>query len=197
MSEPYEQVLRFWLGEPGAPPLANTSKWFTKDSAFDQEIRDRFGAELEAARRGEREHWRTSPRGALAYVILLDQFSRNIWRDQPEAFAADEQALAASLEAQERGLDRQLTPIERAFLYMPMMHAEDRALQARSVAAFQDLATDAPEDVRGYLQSSAQYAVRHREIIDRFGRFPHRNGVLERTTTIEESDFLTQPGSSF
>lgn len=173
-----DEVLRFWFADP--------DRWWVKDPAFDAEIRDRFGALHAAIERGEHEAWLDTPRGALAYVIVLDQFSRNIFRGTPGMFAADARALAATNAAIARGHDAALSPQERGFLYMPLMHSEALADQDRSVALFGALGT-----------GQLDYAERHRDIVRRFGRFPHRNAILGRASTPEELEFLTQPGSSF
>lgn len=173
-----EDVLTFWFADP--------DRAWRKDPAFDEEIRRRFGDLHAAVVRGEHEAWRTTPRGALAYVIVLDQFSRNLYRGDPRAFAADAQARAAAAEAVAAGHDQALTTAERGFLYMPFMHSEALADQDRAVALFRPLGG-----------ASLEFAERHRDIVARFGRFPHRNAVLGRASTPEEAAFLTQPGSSF
>jgi uncharacterized protein (DUF924 family) len=198
MAAPFEEVLSFWFGPPGAPPLANAERWFTSDPAFDEEVRARFEGLLRRAAAGELEDWRESPPGALALVIALDQFPRNVYRDSPRAFATDDAARDVSLDAQARGFDRALSPVERWFLYLPLMHAEDRGLQERSVALFEALARGASApDVREALAGAADYARRHRDVIDRFGRFPHRNRALGRVSTSQENAYLAQPGSGF
>jgi uncharacterized protein (DUF924 family) len=174
-----DEVLAFWF--------AHSSRWFAKDEAFDAEIRQRFLALHDEVERGEHEDWRSTPRGALAYVIVLDQFSRNMFRGTPRSFASDARALAAAHDALSRGFDQALSPEERSFLYMPLMHSEDLADQERCVDLFRALG-DA---------YSLGFAVQHRDIIARFGRFPHRNAILGRTSSPEELEFLTQPGSSF
>ena len=174
-----DEVLEFWFADP--------ARWWKKDPAFDAEIRSRFSELHELIERGEQEDWRKAPRGALAYVIVLDQFSRNMFRGTARMFASDARAIAAARAAIEGGDDQALDPAERTFLYMPFMHSEDHADQERSVALFQSLS--APDQVR--------YAEQHRDIVRRFGRFPHRNELLGRASTPEELEFLTQPGSSF
>lgn len=190
-------ILEFWFGTDPAHPLQNAKTWYQKDPAFDASVKRRFGKDVSLAARGGLDSWKAGAEGSLALIILLDQFSRNIYRDSAEAFANDPLALAASLEAQRQGFDRQLTPIQATFLYMPMMHAEDRALQTRSVETFRRLAASAPPELRDYLENSASFAERHAAIVERFGRFPHRNAVLGRAATAEESEFLKQPGSGF
>lgn len=192
-----EDVLGFWLGAPGSSQLANATKWYMKDDAFDREIEARFGATLELGARGALDGWKTSPRGRLALVILLDQFSRNIYRNQPRSFAQDARACSDALEAMARGDERELTTVERSFLYMPLMHAEDVDLQRKCVASFERLRDEAPADLRKFVENGLDYARRHADIVERFGRFPHRNTILGRTSTPEEVEFLKQPGSSF
>lgn len=192
-----EDVLEFWFGPPGSPPLANASKWYKKDEAFDREIRDRFESTLELAARGALDGWKASPRGRLALVILLDQMSRNMFRGTPRAFAQDARACEAALEAIAAGDEQALGPVQASFLYMPLMHAENVDLQHACVTAFERLAKVAPQDVREYLEGGLKYARLHADIIERFGRFPHRNEILGRQSTPEEIEFLKQPNSSF
>ncbi len=178
MTASLEDVLAFWFADP--------ARWWKKDPAFDAEIRDRFLSLHEAIVRGEREDWLASPRGTLAYVVVLDQFSRNMFRGTARMFAGDPRALAAARRAVDRGDDARLTDAEQGFLFMPFMHSEDMADQDRSVALF----AKRPEKDR-------RYAEMHRDIVRRFGRFPHRNELLGRESTPEEQDFLKQPGSAF
>ena len=192
-----EDVLGFWLGAPGSSPLANATKWYMKDDAFDREIEERFGMPLELGARGALDGWKGTPRGRLALVILLDQFSRNIYRNQPRAFAQDARACSSALEAIAAGDERELAIVERSFLYMPLMHAEDVDLQHECVVKFERLRDDAPPDLRKFVESGLDYARRHADIIERFGRFPHRNAILGRTSKADELAFLEQPGSSF
>lgn len=175
------RVLAFWFQE------ATPQQWFVRDSAFDARIAGAFSALHGLCTRALPTAWRESAAGILAGIIVLDQFSRNLHRDDPRAFAHDEAALALSMEAIERGLDRALPGVARKFLYMPFQHAEDAAVQDRSITLFADLG-DA--DV-------LDFARRHRDIIVRFGRFPHRNAVLGRRSSAEELQFLQEPGSSF
>lgn len=175
-----DDVLGFWFGQPPA-------RWFKKDPVFDQEIRDRFGALHGEVVLGQHDGWLTTARGRLAAIIVLDQFSRNMFRDTPGMFASDPRALEIALEGLTRGDDRALSPAERPFLFMPLMHAEDRAAQDRCVELFAALGGEQGLD----------FAEQHRAIVQRFGRFPHRNAILGRTSTPEEVEFLAQPGSSF
>ena len=176
-----DEVLAFWFEE------LTPDDWFGGGDEVDDRIRGRFLALHEALRDEVPESWRATGRGVLAAVIALDQFPRNMYRGSREAFAADPGALALATEAVERGLDQAMSTDERKFLYLPFEHSEDPAVQARSVELFASLDD---EDTLGY-------AVRHKEIIDRFGRFPHRNEVLGRESTPEEIEFLTEPDSSF
>jgi uncharacterized protein (DUF924 family) len=192
-----EDVLAAWFGPPGSPPLVNADKWYRNDPAFDREITDRFVAVHELATRGLLDDWKQTPRGRLALVILFDQLSRNIFRGTPRAFAQDARACESTLEAIATGDEQALEIVERSFLYMPLMHAEDPDLQHKCIAAFERLKRAAPEPLRQYVESGLDYAKRHAEIVERFGRFPHRNAILGRTSTPEEVEFLKKPGSSF
>ena len=176
-----DEVLRFWFEE------LTREHWFGGGEAVDERIRERFLTLHEALRERVPESWRATARGMLAAVIALDQFPRNLYRGDPRAFAADPAALALATEAIERGLDRAMSIDERQFLYLPFEHSEDPAVQARSVELFATLENE----------NTLGYALRHKEIIDRFGRFPHRNEVLGRESTPEEIEFLKEPDSSF
>jgi uncharacterized protein (DUF924 family) len=188
-----EDVLSFWFGDG----TRYRREWFAKDDKLDGEIRARFGDAIENAARGEFDAWKATTRGRLALVILLDQFSRNVFRGTSRAFAQDARARELAVAAIDRGDDRALTALERHFLYMPLTHAEDRAAQALSVGLFEGLALEAPQGLAEALAGAAKYARMHRDIVDRFGRFPHRNAILGRASTAEESEFLSQPGSGF
>ncbi|MGZ3184338.1 MAG: DUF924 family protein [Telluria sp.] len=185
-----QDILDFWFGpEPGAI----RGEWFRKDEAFDAQIRARFGGIIEQAVNGGLREWDDQgPRCALARIIVLDQFTRNTGRGTPAAFEGDVLALAAARELQASGGDRALTPVERWFSYMPFEHAEDAAMQELSVDLFTRLAEERPD-----LEGALDYAHRHRGVIARFGRFPHRNAILGRASTEAEIEFLKQPGSSF
>ena len=188
---PAVEVLDFWFGAPGTPEHGSTrALWFTKSAQTDALIRDRFGARVEAALEGRCDDWTATPPGALALILVLDQFTRNIFRDTPRAFAGDDRALAVAAALVERGDDRALSLHERWFAYMPFEHAESLALQDRSVALFTALAADG-------LGEPLDWAVRHRDVVARFGRFPHRNDVLNRPSTDAERAILAQPGSRF
>jgi len=193
-------ILQFWFGdvdELGRSDVMHSRRWFMKDDAFDREIRDRFGETFADVRAGHREQWLDDPRGRVAYVIVLDQFPRNMFRGTARMFEGDRQALAAAVEGIARHDDAELNVNERSFLYMPFMHSEDVDMQDRSVALFTELAEGAPSELRGSLVAAVQYAEKHREIITRYGRFPHRNAVLGRESRPEELAFIAQPGSGF
>ena len=193
-------MLEFWLGaaEPtDASALTRQSLWFTKSDALDTEIRSRFGAWVEAARAGCLDGWAETAHGRLALIVLLDQFSRNAWRGQPEGFAGDAQALALALEALENGHWEAVPPLAQFFLAMPVEHAEDPTMQARSVALFTQLAAQATPATQPVLRSALEFAHKHQKVIARFGRFPHRNAALGRDSTAEEKAFVAQPGTGF
>ncbi|MFN3566225.1 MAG: DUF924 family protein [Burkholderiaceae bacterium] len=184
-------VLDFWFGAPGAAGHGTARDfWFRKSEATDASIRARFGADVEAALAGQRDRWDDSPRGALALILLLDQFTRNVFRDTPRAFAGDGKALALASALVERGEDRSLAPIERWFAYLPFEHAESLDAQRESLRLFAALAQDG-------LAEPLAWAQKHYDVIARFGRFPHRNAILGRASTPEEIEFLRQPGSRF
>ena len=193
-------VLEFWLGAPvptDASALTRQPLWFTKSDALDQEIRSRFGDWVRDARAGRLDGWAETAHGRLALVVLLDQFSRNAWRGQPESFAGDAQALALALAAQDNGHWDAVAPLARFFLALPLEHAEDPALQARSVALFQQLVAQATPETQPVLAGALDYAQQHQDVVARFGRFPHRNAVLGRASTEQEKTYLAQPGAGF
>jgi len=188
-----DEVLEFWFGTPETADLeATRERWFRKDPIFDREIAQRFGNLMEQALRSELHDWAWQPGPALARILLLDQFTRNAFRDTPRAFAGDALALAAAREMVRSGQDLQLQPLRRVFAYLPFEHAEDLQAQEEALRLFGRLADEAPA-LSGY----TDYARRHHEIIRRFGRFPHRNALLGRASTPEEAEFLKQPGSGF
>lgn len=193
-------VLTFWFGEStdeAACIDAHRGRWFGGGDAVNDAIRARFAGAVQAALDGGLTAWRDTPEGNLAYVLLLDQFTRNLHGGSPAYFAGDDKALAAALAGLDRGDAAQLDRPRVAFLLMPLMHAEDRGLQTRCVVAFEALAASAEGPLKAHLDNFTQYARGHRDIVKRFGRFPHRNALLGRETTPEEAEFLTQPGSSY
>ncbi len=184
-------VLEFWFGAEGSPERGQPrGVWFRKDPAFDESIRARFGGAVEAALAGAFADWDAVADGALARVVLLDQFTRNIHRDTPRAFAGDAKALALARSLVAAGQDRTLGPYERWFVYLPFEHAESLAAQDESVRLYTQLAQDGWPD-------ALTWAKKHYDVIARFGRFPHRNDILRRASTPEEVEFLKQPGSRF
>jgi uncharacterized protein (DUF924 family) len=177
----YEQVLTFWFEE------TSPKQWWAVDPDFDQAVHDRFGGLLRQAGQGELYGWRAQPRGRLAEVIVLDQFPRNIHRGTAQAFALDPMALALAQEAVARGDDRPLQPIERSFLLLPYMHSESALIHVEAERLYR----------ANGLAENYEFELKHKAIIDRFGRYPHRNAILGRPSTAEELAFLAQPGSSF
>jgi len=176
-----QDVLHFWFDE------ATPEQLFKSDPAFDAEIRARFGETHRAAAHGELAAWRDTPAGRLAEIIVLDQFSRNLFRDDARAFATDGMALVLAQETVRAGADRSIPEARLAFLYMPFMHSESRAIHVEAERLFRHPG----------LENNYGFELKHKAIIDRFGRYPHRNRVLGRVSTPEELAFLEQPGSSF
>jgi len=188
-----EAVLDFWFGAATSAEFGLARKaWFAKDGAFDQTIRDRFGALIEQALRGEHEDWADDPHSALAQIVVLDQFTRNAFRGTARAYAGDARALAAASRMVGARQDEALPPFMRTFVYLPFEHAEGLATQDESVRLFKRLVAGS-----GDPQKLVDYALRHHAIIERFGRFPHRNQILGRHSTAEEIAYLTQRGSRF
>lgn len=188
------RVLAFWLedaNQQGGWPSRNLSSlWFGGDAALDQAIMRDFGALVHTALAGGLTAWEDQPADRLALVILLDQFTRNVFRSQAQAFAGDPRAQALVLDGIERGWDRRLPLAGSVFFYMPLMHAEDLALQDRCVACFRALANDAPPERQQGLLGNLEFAEKHRDIIVRFGRFPYRNAALGRNNSPDEEEFL-------
>jgi uncharacterized protein (DUF924 family) len=181
-------VLEFWFGPP---PHAVRAEWFRKDPAFDAAIRTRFGEALDAALAGATRNRHSEVYDALAHVLLLDQFTRNAFRHTPRAFAGDPEALATAIAVVDAGLDASLDRYERGFLYLPFEHAEDLAMQQRSIELFARLADETAD------AALFEWAGKHAAIIRRFGRYPHRNAILGRASTPEEIAFLQEQGSRF
>ncbi|EKE83686.1 DUF924 family protein [Idiomarina xiamenensis] len=176
-----QQVIDFWFTELTA------KQWFAKDTELDQQIQSRFSTLLTQVSQGECWQWRQSAPGRLAEIIVLDQFSRNIYRDSAQAFAQDAMALVLAQEAVALQQDKLLPPEQRAFLYMPYMHSESAVIHQQALALF----------AQPGLENNYAFELKHKDIIDRFGRYPHRNALLGRTSTAAEERFLAQPGSSF
>jgi uncharacterized protein (DUF924 family) len=193
-------VLRFWFGdrpEAAATDPARARLWWSKQPEVDQDMRERFGALIARAGRGELDDWAEQPEGRLALILLTDQFTRNVHRGQPEAFALDALARRCCLEGLEDGAFESLLPIQRVFACLPLEHSESLADQDLCVAEMQALRETVGATERATFDGYVDYAERHREIIRRFGRFPHRNAILGRSSTAEEIAFLQTPGSSF
>ena len=189
-----QEVRDFWFGAPGSESAGQPHReWFVKNDAFDEQIRQRFGATIAIAIAGGLREWdEEGPQGTLARILVLDQFTRNAWRNTPQSFAGDALALTAARQLVDSGAHTALPPLQRAFVYMPFEHAEDAFMQERAVELFTVLAAEHP----GF-DEMLDYAHRHRGVIARFGRFPHRNEILGRASTQEEIEFLRQPGSRF
>ena len=188
-------VLEFWFGPADAAISdAQRQAWFSKDDAFDAAIATGFGTLIEQALRGELDGWAGDPRSALAEILLLDQFTHNAFRGTPRAFAGDPRALAAASALVGSRGDLELAPEWRAFVYMPFEHAESLAMQDEAVRLFTRLVADAGAE---RFASMLDYAERHRAVIERFGRFPHRNAILGRRSTPEEAVYLSEPGAGF
>ena len=177
----HDEVLAFWFED------IEPKSWWAVDPAFDRLIRDRFLPLLDQARHGELFPWRTEPKGRLAEIIVLDQFSRNIHRNTPAAFSQDPMALVLAQEAVAAGIHESLSPVERGFLFLPYMHSESRTIHVFAESLYREHAPP----------SNYEFELRHKAIIDRFGRYPHRNAILGRVSSAEEVEFLMQPGSSF
>lgn len=176
-----ETVLQFWF------EICTPQQWWTKSADFDREVKARFGATLVAAQHCELFPWRATPQGRLAEIIVLDQFSRNIYRDTPKAFSQDAQALCLAQTALEQGADLVVSAVQRPFFYMPYMHSESLLIHDEALKCFRQPG----------MEDNLDFEIRHRDIIARFGRYPHRNAILGRASTDEEIEFLKTPGSSF
>lgn len=177
----HEQILTFWFND------IEPKQWWVVDAVFDEMLKARFQPLLDQAARGELFTWRATPRGRLAEIIVLDQFSRNIHRGTPQAFAQDPMALVLSQEAVALSLVEQFQPMERAFLLMPHMHSESALVHVEAERLFKQWGA----------RENYDFELRHKAIIDRFGRYPHRNKILGRSSTAQEEEFLKQPGSAF
>jgi uncharacterized protein (DUF924 family) len=177
----YSEILRFWFEE------IDPAKWWAKDDAFDQLIRGRFSEVHARAMRCELFEWRAEAKGRLAEIIVLDQFSRNMFRGAPLSFAGDALALALAQEAVSAKADAALSATERSFLYLPFMHSESPKIHAVGLELYR----------KNGIQGNLDFEIRHKQIIERFGRYPHRNGIMGRQSTAEEIEFLKQPGSGF
>ena len=195
-----DAILAFWFEEKelSAPQIdRRMDVWFGEDDVFDHECKKEFAQDVELASQGALDHWAHQARGRLALILLLDQFRRNIFRNTAEAFAKDSVALKLCVEGAMAKKDKGLSPIERAFFYMPLQHAESKKVQAKSVELFNRLAEAVSPTYRETFETMAQFAELHRDIIDQFGRFPHRNKLLNRQNTPEEAAYLAGDSPSF
>ncbi len=200
MDDRIDQVIETWFGPGDVPTKEIAQRWFTKDPAFDDELRAKLGALHADAVAGTLDRWRESARGQLALIILLDQIPRNLYRDDRRAFASDDVSLSLARDLLVSGRLKELTIYQRIFALMPYQHAENREAQAEGIGAYATLLDEVrdrhPEALEMF-ENVLKFAEKHRDIIVRFGRFPHRNHVLGRTSTVEELEFLKEPGSSF
>lgn len=197
-----EEVLNYWFGrleKDKAPPEKQSKIWFSKRKEIDKDIKFRFELDLKRASEGRLSFWEETPWGTLALIILVDQYSRNMYRDTPKAFEGDRVALKACLEGIKKAFDTKLHPLERVFFYMPLMHSEELQVQMTSLECFTMLEKlyTAPPSIASIISKSKIYADKHYLIIERFGRFPHRNEIIGRKSTREEAKFLKESGSSF
>ncbi|WP_248798100.1 DUF924 family protein [Pseudomonas sp. MWU13-2105] len=200
MSAPWQPLLEWWFGSAGTTAAMVADKgrlWFGKRDRQDLEARERFGVQVEQALAGDLTEWTQCPEGWLALVILLDQLPRMIFRDSPRAFSGDARAQALVAQGVAADFDRRLSAIQRVFVYLVFEHCEHLAVQNEAVSRFAALLAEQPEVGRAIFADYLDYAERHRDVIARFGRFPHRNRVLGRESTVEEVAFLQEPGSRF
>lgn len=195
-----QEILEYWFGALSTGDVYPEDKaklWFEGGDEIDKEIRERFEEQVKAATKNELDSWKTTPRGRLALIILVDQFTRNIYRGTPKAFAFDHIGQKLALEGIKESQDQDLLPIERVFFYLPLEHSEDLKIQEISVQKFRSVLPLVQPENESHFKSFEEYAQRHYEIIKKFGRFPHRNKILSRESTPEEIEFLKNPNSSF
>jgi uncharacterized protein (DUF924 family) len=195
-----EQILEFWFKEQEltAPQIdRRMDTWFGEDAVFDHEIEKEFSDDVEGACNGELDHWADEPQGRLALIILIDQFRRNLYRGTAKAFSHDKVALKLCVEGAMERKDKGLTPIQRVFFYMPLQHAESRKVQAKSVELYDRLAESVSPTLKETFLTVAQFAELHKDIVDQFGRFPHRNTLLGRENTPEEDEYLAGDSPDF
>ena len=195
-----DEILSFWFKEQAlsAPQIDRRMDiWFGEDAVFDLDVEKEFADDVNRASKGELDRWAAEPRGRLALIILLDQFRRNIYRNTAKAFSHDKIALKLCVEGAMEKADRSLTPIQRVFFYMPLQHAESPKVQAKSVALFDKLAESVSPTLRETFMTVAQFAELHKDIVDQFGRFPHRNKLLGRANTPEEDEYLAGDSPDF
>lgn len=195
-----DSILAFWFREHelSAPQIdGRMDVWFGEDAVLDHEIEKNFAEEIEQASKGKLNHWASKPRGCLALILVLDQFRRNVYRNTADAFSRDKLALKICVEGAMSKLDRELAPIERVFFYMPLQHSESRKVQTKSVDIYTRLAKSVSATYRETFETILQFAELHRDIIEQFGRFPHRNKLLGRENTKEEEEYLSGDAPDF
>lgn len=195
-----ETILSFWFKEQelSAPQIDRRMDiWFGEDPVFDREIEEEFADDVARACEGKLDHWAAEPHGRLALIILIDQFRRNIYRNSAEAFSKDRLALKLCVEGAVEKKDKSLTPIQRVFFYMPLQHAESAKVQAKALEVYNRLAESVSPTYQETFLTVAQFAELHKDIIDRFGRFPHRNRLLGRENTSEENEYLASDSPDF
>ncbi|MGE0115194.1 MAG: DUF924 family protein [Steroidobacteraceae bacterium] len=200
MPQPFTAILDFWFGDDANDAVVaqkQAALWWSKNEAADAEIKQRFETTVQAAAMGSLTVWSETPLGRLVLILLTDQVPRNIYRDTPRAFAFDALARNWCKAGLEQRLDLQLRPIQRVFYYLPLEHSESRDDQQRSVQLYRELASAVSPEMKSVFDGYLDFARRHQAIIERFGRFPHRNQMLQRVSTEEELEFLQQPGSAF
>jgi uncharacterized protein (DUF924 family) len=197
-------VLEFWFGENSSQPKSaqeiakqQSKLWWSKNETIDKEIQQRFEPILKALLTGHYNSWFETPQGRLAAIIVLDQFSRNMYRDSAHAFTQDSLGLYWALQGIRQGDDKKLTPLQRVFFYLPLEHCEQLNMQNLAIEKFEQLVADSPKSFTDLAKGFADYAHQHQQVIARFGRFPHRNLLLNRDSTDEELEYLAQPGSGF
>ncbi len=200
MNETIDSVIRFWFGESHSSADINAQKkrvWWSKNEEIDAEITARFSELVDAVASGELDHWNESHQGLLASIICTDQFPRNIYRGHSRSFSYDAVALRFARQAVAMGFDRKVQLIKRVFIYMPFEHSEEISDQEQAVALMQSLVDQAADEEKEIFAGFLNFAIRHRDVVAEFGRFPHRNTILGRESTEQEIAFLEQPGSSF
>lgn len=196
----YIQINEYWFGtltSPDTLPEQAMGKWFLADESADKYVATNFKDDLERAQRGEYAAWKQSPEGILALILLYDQFSRNMFRGTQDAYKFDDLAGSLCIKSIRDKSDLKLFPIQRTFIYMPLMHCENLTMQIESIKQYTSLYEGAPQTLKPYFKKTLDFAKQHMTIIEKFGRFPHRNKVLGRNTSLKESEFLKQPNSRF
>lgn len=194
-----QQVLDFWFGalaDASTYPSEKVATWSGVNAETDRLIQEQFSLDVQQAANGELNEWRKTPKGRLALIILLDQFPRHLFRNTSQSMASDAMARGLAIEGVQKGDDKKLYPIERAFFYLPFQHAEDAGFQTLSVAYYSQLVEQSPDTIKPHMQQFLNFALLHQQTIARFGRFPHRNAILGRESTPEERVYLSQRGSS-